>query len=151
MLDCLDGRKKYYFGSELSSSSTLNTPEFTTEVLWAKVKDNAEFLLYIPDNLIKRPDRIPKDWLWRLITRYNPKFAEEYSAAAMKIYEDKKRKKARKKINLTPEHIKLLEDNNIRPDIRLFYAVKERAPSKNTRPAAQNIPVSFCQKKGPSD
>ena len=61
MLQVLEGTKLCYFNNEVSVSRTLATPEFDRTVLWDKVKDDTDFLKYIPDNLLaKSPDRIPK-------------------------------------------------------------------------------------------
>ena len=67
-------------------SRPLTTPEFDKGVLWDKVKDSPEFLRYIPDPLIRRPHRIPKDWLWQTIVAFDPQFAEAYSEQALRIY-----------------------------------------------------------------
>ena len=79
-------------------SRTLATPEFDKAVLWNIVKDSPGFLKYIPDGLIRKPKRIPKDWLWRTIVAWDRAFAEEYAEQALRIYQENRRVRRRRQV-----------------------------------------------------
>ena len=96
------GTKLAYWDHEVSAAKTLKTPEFDKKVLWNKVKDNEAFKRYIPDNLIRKPERLPKEWLWRIISKFNPEFAQRYSKRALKIATEKKRTKSKVTITVAP-------------------------------------------------
>jgi hypothetical protein len=65
--------------------------------------------------LIRKPNRIPKDYLWRLMVRWDPVFAEQYSEHALRIHQEKLRTRRRRTIQVAPEYAALLERYNIRP------------------------------------
>ena len=115
MLMILMGKKKHYWKKDVSFATTLTTPEFDKKVLWSKVKNNQRFLLYIPDNLIAKPERLPKEWLWRVICKFDPEFAEKYAKRALQIDAAKRLPKTKQIIKIAPEHLEVLKFLNIQP------------------------------------
>lgn len=52
-------------------------------MLWDLVKDDTEFMRFIPDGLRGKVKRLPKVWFWRAIHAYDQEFANQYADAAL--------------------------------------------------------------------
>ena len=79
MLQVLMGVKWAWKVHEVPLARPLSTPEFDKKVLWEQVKNNQAFQKLIPENLMGKPRRMPKDWFWRLICKFDPTWADLYS------------------------------------------------------------------------
>lgn len=91
------------------------SPEFDKAVLWKLVKDDPEFIKYLPESIIGNIKRIPKVWFWRVIYAYDPVFANNYTAKVMDKNSKKQLPKKRKTILISDAHNELLERIRIRP------------------------------------
>ena len=57
----MEGTKKVYDVREISMARPMTTPEFEKTYLWGLVKDNEEFLKFMPDGVKAKPRRLNKD------------------------------------------------------------------------------------------
>ena len=129
MLQVLENKKKCYQRDEVPAAKPLSTPEFDKAVLWSKVENNAAFRQYIPDHLMEDPKKLPKEWLWQLINKFDHEFAKKYSKRAFEIANEKKRSKLKgETIKIAEEHLHLLKHLHIQPKRRLLVMPKNENP-----------------------
>ena len=144
------GTKKFYLITEVSMARTFTMPEFDKKVLWKFVEGNTEFLKLIPDNMIGKHKRIPKEWFWRTMVAFAPEWAEEYTKKVLELIRERKEKKKKdNQITISEEHKKLFEKLHIKPSHLLLLKPKTRAISKTKRkrPTAKDFGLSFGSKQ----
>ena len=142
----IEGSKKFFLITKVSMAKTFTMPEFDKKVLWKFAAEDPEFLEYIPDNMIDKHKRIPKEWFWRTMVAHNPTWAEKYTEKVLElIQERKKKKKKENQITISEEHKKLFDKLNIKPSQLLLLKPKNRAVSKTKRkrPAAKDFGLKF--------
>ena len=124
MLAVLEGSKKVFMQWQLPAVVPLSTPEFKKEVLWEKVKDNLTLRAFLPDSFLNSVSRQDKDFLWKIIAKLDPSFAQKYTEESMKRQTSKKKRNAKKTIVISAEHMELIRKFGIEPSVRLLSKPK---------------------------
>ena len=144
MLQIIEGTKSAFSNHQVPNAKTLSTPEYDKAVLWNIVKNDVAFRKFIPENLMDKPRRMPKPWLWRLICAYDPQFAEAYANRARAVWHDKMRTKKKETITMTEENRQLFHKLQLVPAKDLLIMPRVQGPREgNSRPKAKAFNIPF--------
>lgn len=96
--------------------------------------------------MIDKPKRLPKDWFWRTIVRFDPDFANKYTEKAIElVYERKKKKKEKNLLQVTPAQQALLDKFNVKLGRAFRYNTKAPQPRSEPRKRqpAKDLGIKF--------
>ena len=130
MHQVLDGAKKVFQIYDVKQCPTLNTPEFEKKTILKLVENNTEFIKYCTDEMLKNPEKFPKDYLWSIVSTLDPVFTKEYVKSAIEHSRKSKNKRETNTIVMSQEHMDLFRKLRIVPKNSVLKAVKKREYKK---------------------
>lgn len=151
LLQLIEGEKDVYFVSEITMARTLSTPEFEKAHLWSLVKDNADFRRFMPESVYAKPRRLNKEWLWRVIVRFAPTWANNYTRMVQLQLAKKRSLKKPATATISAKNKELFESLNINPGPRFMIKAKDKKATKpREKKQAENFNFVFGKEEDDS-